>query len=107
MYVSYTWFNFTFNDDSIFLNCANFTHFGRHILTDYRANRHKFRLWRPGYGQSLLDSQPQFIEQFITASNNAIRVATDKRWEDISNLKKLTSETFSQLMANDSTIEID
>ena len=32
-----------------FLNCANFTHFGRHILTDYRANRHKFRLWRPGY----------------------------------------------------------
>ena len=59
------------------------------------------------YGQSLLDSQPQFIEQFITASNNAIRVATDKRWEDISNLKKLTSETCSQLMANDSTIEID
>ena len=59
------------------------------------------------YGRSLLDSQPQLIEQFITASNIAIGGATDKRWEDISNIKKLTSETFSQVMASDSAIEID
>ena len=60
------------------------------------------------YGRSLLDSQPQLIEQFITASNIAIGGATDKRWEDISNIKKLTSETFSQVMASDSSaIEID
>ena len=59
------------------------------------------------HGKSLLDKQPQFVEQFIIASNNAIRVATEQRWEDISNLKKLTSETCSQLMTNDSIIEID
>ena len=59
------------------------------------------------HGKSLLDKQPQFVEQFIIASNNAIRVATEQRWEDISDLKKLTSETCSQLMTNDSIIEID
>ena len=59
------------------------------------------------HGKTLLDEQPQFVQQFIIASNNAIRVATEQRWEDISNLRKLTSETCSQLMTNDSIIEID
>ena len=59
------------------------------------------------HGQTLLDEQPQFIQQVIRASSNAINVATEQRWEDISNLRKLTSETCSQLMTNDSIIEID
>ena len=59
------------------------------------------------YGQTLVDGQDHLIEQFILATSNAIRVSTEQRWENISSLKKLTSETCSQLVTNDSMIEID
>ena len=59
------------------------------------------------YGQTLVDGQPHLIEQFMLATSNAIHMSTEQRWEDISSLKKLTSETCSQLVTNDSMIEID
>ena len=60
------------------------------------------------FGRSLVVNQPYLMEQFITASNTAIAGAIDERGEDTSNIKRLASETFSQMMASDiSVIEID
>ena len=87
MYVSYTLVNFTFNDDSILLNCKNFTHFGRHILTDPRANRHKFRLWRPA---CTLDRPLAFGFKMLFSDNCS----------KISGLKPRKWTYFSQMIEN-------
>ena len=60
------------------------------------------------FAGSLVNNQPYLMEQFITASNTAIVVAIDEREKDTSTIRRLASETFSQVMASDiSVIEID
>ena len=59
------------------------------------------------YGQTLLAERALLIEQFKLATNNALRVATEQRWENISSLKELTKETCAQLVTNQSVVEID
>ena len=59
------------------------------------------------YGQTLMAERDLLIEQFKLATNNALRVATEQRWENISSLKELTKETGARLVTNQSVVEID